>query len=216
MSEVTVEVLTAAPDVPGASPTPYDLLTLAEAKTFLGITDTSKDAQISMWITMASLTIAEMCNRVFAYEEVRETWFCLASNSLYLTRWPVKAEDIESITENGTPTDPTSYTLEEKKGHLLKPSGWTVPIVIIYWGGYHLPDEAPADLKFAAAILIQEMRAQSLVAQMSGIRMLSHKSARVMFYDPSKAAQMAKSGAAYSPAETRARALLSNYTRYWV
>jgi hypothetical protein len=216
VSDVIVQVLTAAPDITGASDHPYDLMTLDEAKTFMGIHDTLKDDQIALWITMSSMTIAEMCNRVFAYERVREIWYCNASHSLYLTRWPVKAADIESVSENGLPTDPTAYEIEELKGHLLKPTGWVTPIEIIYSGGYHLPDEAPADLKRACALLVQEARAQSLIASVSGVRMLSHKSARVMFYDPNRATASKAGMAMGSPAQQAARALLSNYTRYWV
>jgi len=216
VSDVVDQVLIAAPDIPDASAHPYDLLTLEEAKIFLNITDTSKDAQIQMWITGQSALIAEMCNRVFAYEKVREIWYCMASNSLYLTRWPVKAADIESVSENGVPTDPSSYDLEERKGHLLKPTGWVVPIEIVYSGGYKLPDEAPADLKYACALLVQEARAQSLIAQVSGVRMLSHKSARVMFYDPNRAISRQAGTLGGSPAQQAARSLLSNYTRYWV
>jgi hypothetical protein len=215
VSDVIVQVLTAAPDIVGASETPYDLLTLDEAKTYMGITDTLKDEQIALWITMASMTIAEMCNRVFAYERVREVWYCNASNSLYLTRWPVKAADIESVTENGILLASTDYELEELKGHLLKITGWATPIEIIYSGGYKLPDEAPADLKHACALLVQEARAQSLIASVSGVRMLSHKSARVMFYDPNRATA-GRGLAMGSQAQQTARSLLSNYTRFWV
>ena len=54
----------------------YALLTLDELKVILNLplTDTSEDAQLQMWIDQYSDVVATMCNRVFAYETVEETW----------------------------------------------------------------------------------------------------------------------------------------------
>jgi hypothetical protein len=215
MSDVVVQVITPAGTINPVAPppTPYDLLTLAEAKTFLGITDTSRDAQLQLWLSMSSAMVAEMCNRVFAKEKVKETWFCLASSSLYLTRWPVKATDIVSVTDNGVTLSSADYLLEETKGHLYRASGWATPVEIVYTGGYMCPSEVPDDLKYAASLLVQEQRAMALIASVSGVRMLSHKHARVMFYDPNRVQQRGGVGTA---AQQQAKSLLANYTRFWV
>jgi hypothetical protein len=220
MSYVVYNVLpggSAAELNPGVVPpaTPYDLLTLEEAKTFLGISDTSRDAQIQMWITMSSMMAAEMTDRVFAKERGRETWFCMASPSLYLTHSPVKPADIESITEDGVGVASTEYVVEESAGHLYKATGWTTPIEIVYTGGYLCPEEVPADLKYATAVLIQEQRSQQQQSAVAGIRMLSHKSARVMYHDPNRL-QSRSGTTGGSAAQQVVRTMLTNYVRLWV
>jgi hypothetical protein len=219
MSYLVVNVLeggSAADLNPGVLPpaTPYDLLTLDEAKIFLGISDTSRDAQIQMWITMSSMMAAEMADRVFAKERVRETWFCMGSPSLYLTHSPVKAADIESITEDGVTSISTDYVVEESAGHIYKATGWTTPIEIVYTGGYLCPAEVPADLKYATAVLIQEQRSQQQQSAVAGIRMLSHKSSRVMYHDPNRL-QSRSGTTGGSAAQQVVRTMLTNYVRLW-
>jgi hypothetical protein len=199
------------PTPPPASP--YDLLTLDEAKVFLGISDTSRDAQIQMWITMASMMMAEMADRVFAKERGSETWFCMESPSLYLLRPPVKAADIESITENGVISLSTDYVVEESAGHIYKANGWTTPIEIVYTGGYLCPEEVPADYKYMAALLIQEQRTMQQQSAVAGIRMLAHKSSRVMYHDPNRLQSRGATGG--TVVQQAVRSMLNNYVRLW-
>jgi hypothetical protein len=224
MSNVVFNVLpggTAAdlnPDFnPDAEPptSPYDLMTLAEAKTFLGITDSGRDAQIQMWLTMASMSVAEMAGRVFAKERGRETWFCMGSPSLYLTHLPVKAADIESVTEDGVPTASTDYIVEESVGHLYKTTGWTVPIEIVYTGGYLCPQEVPADMKYMAALLLQEQRSTAQQAAVAGIRQLRHKSSSVSYHDPNRYASRTGGATGGTAAQQAVRNMLTNYVRIW-
>src|SRR4249920_3105099 len=85
--------------------TVFDLMSLDEMKDVLGIadTDTSQDAIIQSQITMMSDVIATQCNRhpidghSWAKETVRETVRDLDSRRLYLSHWPVKTDDIESV-----------------------------------------------------------------------------------------------------------------------
>ena len=95
MADVTVNVIEPA--------TNFDFLTLDEAKILLGITpsDTSQDAQLAMLISINSANVAEMCNRTFAREKVRETWRELFDGRVFLTRSPVKLEDIERVSGAG-------------------------------------------------------------------------------------------------------------------
>ena len=93
MADVTVNVITPADS--------YALMSLTELKTFLGVatSDPVSDAQWQMMIDTNSATISELCNRVFAKEEVEETWRDVQNGQrIYLTHYPVVAADIESVT----------------------------------------------------------------------------------------------------------------------
>jgi len=50
----------------------------------LSLTDTSDDAQLQLFIDINSATVARLCNRIFAREEVREEWRDLGSQ----LAWP--------------------------------------------------------------------------------------------------------------------------------
>src|SRR5215471_11961627 len=87
--------------------TNFDLMTLQEAKTMLGmsLTDTSDDAQLQLFIDINSATVARLCNRTFAREEVSETWRELnGGHRIFLSHWPVLSSDIEDVeSPEGTP-----------------------------------------------------------------------------------------------------------------
>jgi hypothetical protein len=200
--------------------TNFDFLTLDEAKLLLGISeDTAEsDAQLALQISIYSATIAKHCNdRTFAYETVQETWrsdVTLSSNRLFLSHWPVKQEDLTMVhAPRGSLVDPTTYELEEGSGKVELYGGMMEPIVVTYKGGYHLPTGAPLPLKQATLMLMREERTQAQQAQTAGIRSISHRDARVMFFDPNTAigkAASSKGGGELPPAVA---ALLSGYTR---
>src|SRR5215471_5827886 len=82
-----------------------DLVTLDEVKLQLRIptTDTSKDAELALFIDGVSEQMPHMINRVFGYAEVRETFYDVNDiKLLYFSRWPVKLADIETMTVDGT------------------------------------------------------------------------------------------------------------------
>ena len=204
--------------------TSFDLVSLDEMKVLLNIpdTDTSQDASLQSQITMMSDVIATECNRCFAKEKVQETVRDLDARRWYLSHWPVKEEDIESVEcpRNGTPldaypvTDP-GWELEEQSGKLELLSGQSEPIVVIYTGGYVLPDEAPPALKGACNIMVRTLRIWEQRQLTSGIRSLSHKEARVMFFDPN--ILMKQQGASpFSAAQQMIKDLLYHYMRFWV
>jgi len=211
MADRNVEVLTPA--------TSFDLMTLDEAKQMLGIslTDTSDDAQLAMFIDINSATISRLCNRVFAREEVTESWRELnGGNRVFLSHWPVLQADIESVQSPlGTMVSPDDWELEEASG---KVSFFGVaaiePVVITYWGGYNLPNEAPGALKHALALLNLQSRLLASLGTIGGIHQLSHKEARISFHDPAKilAAAMGQAAGMESPLMQ----VLSHYIHYEV
>jgi Phage gp6-like head-tail connector protein len=210
----------------------YDLVTLDEMKMKLGIptTDTSKDALLSELITNLSDTIAKLCNRVFAYEGVDETFYQLndetnpATRRLYLSRWPVVLADITAITQtvdgSGVVTDlmPTAnqnWFLEELTGTLyMRPDlgPWMSTVEVIYSGGYQVPDGVPGALKFCVEALLRESYMSWIRnPAMFGVRQLSHKESRIGYYAPTMFPVMG------IPATwTTVESILKRFIRYWV
>ena len=206
MADIIIKVLTAADT--------FDLLSLDELKAMMGIPpgETTSDAQLETLISRYSDVISTLCNRVFAREEVRETWRCLGSRRLFLSHWPAAESDIESVeSPRGTILDPSTYEFEEKSGKLELFATRDEPIVVTYWGGYELPDEAPPALKQALELLIREEQAYLARLGVSGVRSISHKESRVMFYDPFASAL--KGGAMATVMSPTTSALLSHYIR---
>lgn len=212
MADITVKVIDSAAS--------YELLTLDELKAILGIasTDTSEDAQLEMWIEQYSDVVATMCNRVFAKEKVKETWRGdlppLDNPRLFLTHYPVDDADIESVTCNGGTVDPANYEIENRSGKLTVFGSFSEPVVVTYTGGYALPHEAPAALKTATGLLINGARMEMSRAVISGIKSISHRESRVMFFDETQAGA-SKTGAIGAAGET-VDALLYKYMRFYV
>jgi hypothetical protein len=207
MADVTVKILTPA--------TSFALMTLDEAKTMLGITTSTaaSDEQLQMLIDANSSTVSTLCNRVFAKEEVRETWRCLGSRRVYLTHWPVKETDIESVTTNGA--DRLDYELEEGSGKLSIFTDRSEPIVVTYTGGFALPDEAPDALKQACSLMVAMSKAEAAAVALTGVRMIAHKESRVMFHTPTTGSG-GGSGGGISGVSKTVDALLGHYIRHWV
>jgi hypothetical protein len=187
MADYTVQIITPA--------TSKDLLTLDEAKLWLGINDTTQDALWQSMITAFSEEIAERLNRhptvTIGYEEVNETWRETLNGRLYLSHWPVKAADIQSVSVAGTLLSPGQYEIAEDSGKLSNiqfggsmAASWTHPVVVRYKGGYNLPTETPLPLKHAVVMLIREERIRMMQAQTAGMRTLRHKESMVSFFDP--------------------------------
>src|SRR5262252_8751504 len=203
--------------------TTHDLLTLQECKLLLGMdpTLTTYDQQLTLQISIYSQTIARMCNRIFAKETGVEAWReDGGSGRVFLTHFPVKAADITNVTAGGSVVDPSTYTLEERSGKLANrgvndPQAipWPLPVYVTYTGGYVLPAEAPYPLKQAVVVLIMEARLRMVQAQVAGIRQVSHREARVTFFDPN--AVLLRLGGK-SPSMQAVEALINQYTRFWV
>jgi len=212
MVDVTIKVLQPA--------TTHDLLTLDEAKLLLGMipTDTSKDELLAMQISIYSATVAEMCNRIFAREKVEETWREMYDGRCFLTHYPVKETEVESVVSAGSSS---GFELEEASGKLSnvaiydsEASAWPQSVVVTYTGGFNLPDEAPLPLKQAVALSIREEMIRTRQAETAGIRQVTHKDSRVVFFDPN--AVLMKTVGAKSPGLQAIESLLKQYMRFWV
>jgi hypothetical protein len=183
MADVWVKVLTPANS--------YALLTLDELKAMLNVpsTNTGEDTQLQLWIDQYSDVVATMCNRVFAYETVEETWrgdlLPFDAPRLFLTRYPVADADLTAVeSPRGSTLDPASYEIENSSGKLRIEGRWTEPVMVTYSGGYHLPDEAPQALKAATGLLIQAARLQAQINASKGVRLISHQDTRIQYFDP--------------------------------
>jgi Phage gp6-like head-tail connector protein len=216
MADRTIKVLTPA--------TSIDLLTLEEAKLLLGIGtgDTSQDDQLELLITMTSATIAELCNRIFARERVEETWREVGNGRLFLSHWPVKTDDIESVMSAGDAWLTNAYELEEASGKLsnvkvnaAQSSDWPQSVIVTYTGGFNLPDEAPYPLKQACSILIRDQRTEAQSAAVAGIKQIAHKEARITYFDTSSSSGSSKKSSS-SGAATQLENLLKHYMRFEV
>src|SRR5882672_4743043 len=207
MADVTVKILTPA--------TVFDLMTLDELKQALGISVSTQvsDDQWEWLIESNSATIAELCNRVFAKEEVEESWRDLVNRRVFLTHYPVKAADIQSVTTNGNVR--LDYELEEASGKLSIFTDQAEPIVVTYTGGFDLPDEAPMPLKQACILLSATWKAELAMVQVTGVRMIAHKESRVMFHTPTTGGTGGGTGR-WSGVPPSVESILVQYTKFWV
>lgn len=214
--------------------TSTDLLTLEEAKLWLGINaaDTSQDEALSSMITVFSEEISEKLNRhpsvTIGQEEVIETWRETMNGRLFLSHWPVKEADVISISVGDVEVQPldttlaaSDYELEEASGKVsnIRVGGpvavpWNHPVTVHYKGGYQLPDECPKPLKHAVVMLIREEKIRMMQAQTAGIRQISHKEARVSFFDPN--ALLLRAVGMKSPTMQAVENILSHYMRFEV
>src|SRR4051812_26075236 len=142
--------------------TSVSLITLSDAKLGLNLaksTDKTLDAQIAMLVEWSSDEVSAMCNRVFAKEKVVETFDGVeANNRIFLSRYPVIADDIDSVTEDGgVLTIDVDFMLDPNTGTLFRTgTTWTSSVVVIYTGGYELPVDSPRALRQAALLMTRE------------------------------------------------------------
>jgi hypothetical protein len=117
------------------------------------------------------------------------------------------------------PATSDNWILEQDTGTLYKtPSGmWSGTVDAIYSGGYKNPDEVRPALKQLAIAVLREAYFNMLRgAMLSGVRMIAHKHARIMYY-PTGAQAVTSGGQAASPAVQRAIGdVLMHLTRYWL
>lgn len=208
MADVIIKILEPA--------TSFALLSLEELKVMLSIpsTDITGDPQLQLMIDWYSAEVSALTNRVFARERVRETWRELQSRRVFLSHWPVKEEDIESVEAPRGTLPRTDWELEERSGKLSLFGSQAEPIVVIYRGGFDLPDDADNALKNATAIFVRKGRTETQRDATSGIRSISHKESRVMFFDPNQSSGGGSgAGGTGTEAIRAAHALLRPYIR---
>ena len=208
--------------VPG---TDFALVSVADVKTALRLT--ADDAQLELLIDWASDDIATLCNRVFAKETVEEQFFDMANMSdlLFLSHAPMARvgtppnDDYDEVVFEGSTqlVRNVDYDFEPASSKFFRKNGtaWAEPVTITYTGGYDLPEESPMALRQAVMLLTREMYYASIRGD-STIRSVSHKDARVMYFDPNllAAKSLGAAGGGGSPAHRAIHDLLTHFTRY--
>jgi hypothetical protein len=173
-----LEVLDEATDSAGP-----DLISLADLKLALGITDSADDATLQAAITFQSRIIAEYCDRRFGRAEALETFtfdpgeFMLTRQALTLSLYPV-AEILEISSAGATAAD---YQFDPASGRVW--GGWSGTVAVVYSGGYDLPKEAPARLQKAVIEAVRE--GQTSGARDPSIREVQHGDTRTSYFTSS-------------------------------
>lgn len=178
-----------------------DLITLADLKLELDITDTADDEVMQNRITRQSKLIAEACNRVFALTYAVETFTfdygerLSARQGLNLSFYPIVS--IESVTEDGVLV--TDFDFDPEKGQLwrtgpLGSSSWCSwpgnyfggsTIAVTYSGGYELPDDAPASLQAACIQAVSDAAVWASTGLNQAVQRVAHGDSDVRYFEPS-------------------------------
>ena len=174
-----------------------DLISLANLKLALGITDTSEDAELQAAITFQSQIIAEYCDRRFGLAQAQEIFTLDPGESvrrreaLVLSLYPVAS--VTDVSISGTST--TDYTFDPTSGRLWLPANQYVygawqfygfgpnPITVTYSGGYTLPAQSPARLQRAIIETINQGRQSG--NRDPSIREVQHGDTRIVYVSPS-------------------------------
>jgi hypothetical protein len=204
----TIKVITPAKEI--------SLATLFELKALLNFaqTDGAFDTGLELMLRRSSGEIAAYCRRVFAEEEVVETFRNFVSSAIFLSRYPVSR--IVSISSG-------SWDIDAESGMLV--GAGTSPLVVHYVGGYKLPAEAPQGLRQAALMLSREAYFQTTTqgsAQAQGIKMIAHKESRIVYQNATSSSSTSTtigsptsgSAASNSAARRAIGDLLIAYTRF--
>jgi hypothetical protein len=209
----TVDIITPA--------TSNSLVSVPEAKLALNLSrsvDPVVEDQIEMFIDWSSNEIAAIAGRVFGQETVTETFHTISTefaDCIYLNRWPVA--NIVSIADDSNAINSSGYMLEERTGKITRidGTGFGGPVTVTYTGGYKLPKDAPSALKQATLLMTREAYNAAIRGD-STVRMIGHKEARVIYFDPNARANVSSGGGggAGSPAKRAAADLVKHFMRF--
>lgn len=148
------------------------LVSLDEAKSALGIDDSSQDAAVESLVDQASaLAENDYCRRPLKQRtltNLRVAGPC-QSRTLYPEAWPIDVAGTVAVAVNGTAQtlwksesdgDPDLKDVQVYEDHFYRPHGWYPTgqternVVLTYDGGY---DPVPEDLKVAVLELILKL-----------------------------------------------------------
>lgn len=201
--------------------TSNSLVSVPEAKLALNLsrsTDPVLEDQIEMFIDWSSSQIAAIAGRVFGEETLTETFNVISEqfpDQLFLNRWPVA--NIASITDDSSAIAAGGYQLEKLTGKITRIDGvgFGGPVTVTYTGGYKLPKDAPSALKQASLLMTRESY-YSAIRGDATVRMIGHKEARVIYFDPNAALKAlgGGGGAGGSPAKRAAEDLVKHFMRF--
>lgn len=203
----SITVVKPAPDIA--------LVTLYEAKVALKIptSSTTDDESLKYMILRASDEVQTLCSRFFPKEQVIETFREIENpiTKLYLSRWPVKPDDIVSIEVDGGEAD---FDIDSESGKLSLWGGnfWAETVIATYSGGYEIPQGVPPALKQAVLLFTRDAYYSAQRGDAS-IRSITHKESRIMYFDPNAKSSSGGGGASGSPAQRAAKDLLQRFTR---
>jgi len=193
------------------------LVTLYEAKVSLRLptNGTTNDELLKFAINRASDEVNWTCARDFAYETVIEKFHEILNpiTRLYLSRYPVKPEEVVSIDVNNSSIDPATYEVDEQSGKVTILGGiWAEDVTVTYSGGYKIPQGVPPALRQACLLLTREAYYSSLRGDPS-VRSITHKESRIMYFDPNAALKGSAGAGGGTPAAKAAEALLFNFMK---
>src|SRR5262245_52070384 len=189
----TLEILTEDPASAGP-----DLISLADLKLALGITDTTQDTELQAAITFQSQIIAEYCDRRFGLALSALETFTLdpgesvrRREALVISLYPVV--NITDVSISGSSI--TDYDFDPISGRLWLPANQYVygawqfygfgpnPVAVTYSGGYDLPEESPARLQRAIIETINQSRQSG--NRDPSIREVQFRDSRITYMSPS-------------------------------
>lgn len=139
-----------------------DVITLAEAKLHLNMTDTASDAELAVFISAASEAIEDYIGAV-VNRSVTQV-FDGGRSQVLLSTLPVSS--VTSVTDNGTVLDAGDHTVASASGVLTRVSGSSAAVfsagvqslsVVYVAGRAASTSEVPARYKLAAQIIVQHM-----------------------------------------------------------
>lgn len=116
------------------------LVTLANFKTYAGISGTTYDTFLTEQITVISDAIEGYCNRVFAQTVWKQTYYSKDYKRPVgdLTLWQFPVASVTSIIQDGTTIDSATYRIHKPTGIVTRDDGFLYGEVteVIYTAGF--------------------------------------------------------------------------------
>lgn len=131
------------------------IMSLANMKSVLGITDTADDALLTIWMEQLQGRFDEHCQRRFLYSASETEYFDGGTTSLFVRRWPIASIgsiiiDADQAWSADDAIDSMAYRVNHKRGSLLYGTAgvpWPCApqgIRVVYAGGFVKSDGTAA------------------------------------------------------------------------